>query len=613
METLSFADVPDTEALVAWLAARELDTSDWGKGDTKTVKKLWKELEGEEAGLELWKTAEGKLQVVRTTHVLRARVTSAEKYARNIFLFNTWQQYGDGRKRTRNGLLSEKLTTSEMPFEENMHKICERAVCEEEMQRVEESIVKIVPGMVETVPTYDKSIGCPMKVEREHFVDHTTEIEVSKSYPGLITLYHLYTVDIVCSGLPTVDFNTLEFDHPDKDGNRALKYIHAWVWLEWSQIRRYLLEGSTLKERKTKGSFSDAASLGRYLSAYNLDVESWRSTGMSSVAHLYEELEKNTSNLELWGRHDGAPLLIRVVHAIQLKVRAADPRMADRFLMQMWQHTSKGEALTVNRLLAAKMSTDARGVHDAELKDEFFERTAREACEDELGYTVDAHVQLDPSNLPQREGQNRSGVHVVEVGLPEVRCDVEESPTFKGMFTMYHLYTVEVTCENLPAADFASLTFKYQGEVVAKGWRWVTEMESMDIFNARVQSAARKNDQRLHAVEKIKPSTDRLKELVAAMAKKVPDADSDKDVQEALSLSSSISANIDGLLRSYRDKDKGDVSKILPPSMLSKMSGQVLTSEKFLAEAERQHIERSQRRSTLPRRPTADSTLSSAS
>ena len=31
-------------------------------------------------------------------------------------------------------------------------------------------------------------------------------------------MYHLYTVDIICTGLPLTDLNTLEFEHPDKVG-----------------------------------------------------------------------------------------------------------------------------------------------------------------------------------------------------------------------------------------------------------------------------------------------------------------------------------------------------------------------------------------------------------
>lgn len=54
---------------------------------------------------------------------LVSQVTSPDRYQRGIFLFNTWQQYGDGRTRTRNGLLSEKLTIDEMPLEQNLHEV----------------------------------------------------------------------------------------------------------------------------------------------------------------------------------------------------------------------------------------------------------------------------------------------------------------------------------------------------------------------------------------------------------------------------------------------------------------------------------------------------------
>eukprot|EP00438_Fugacium_kawagutii_P036389 Skav214565 [mRNA] locus=scaffold2080:58717:60748:+ [translate_table: standard] len=88
----SLEDVPSAEDLAQWLVDRGLDTADWGKDNTKDVGKFWK-------------------------------VTSPDRYQRGIFLFNTWQQYGDGRTRTRNGLLSEKLTTAEMPLEENLHEV----------------------------------------------------------------------------------------------------------------------------------------------------------------------------------------------------------------------------------------------------------------------------------------------------------------------------------------------------------------------------------------------------------------------------------------------------------------------------------------------------------
>ncbi|CAK0888621.1 unnamed protein product [Prorocentrum cordatum] len=99
------------------------------------------------------------------------------------------------------------------------------------MQRVIEAAYVIGPGY--PAPEYDPSYVCPLNVEQEHFIDHTIEVEISKSFPGLLTMYHLYTVEIICSGLPGVDFNTLEYAEPGKDGERKLKYIHAWSWLEW--------------------------------------------------------------------------------------------------------------------------------------------------------------------------------------------------------------------------------------------------------------------------------------------------------------------------------------------------------------------------------------------
>merc|ERR1719277_2953288 len=108
------------------------------------------------------------------------------------------------------------------------------------MQRCAEAALKIPLGG--PAIEYDPNYVCPLEVVDAFFVEHTIEIEESKSYPGLLTMYHLYTVDIVCTGLPATDFNTLEFDHPDKFGRRNLKYVHAWVWLQWSQIQRYLYE-----------------------------------------------------------------------------------------------------------------------------------------------------------------------------------------------------------------------------------------------------------------------------------------------------------------------------------------------------------------------------------
>mmetsp|Transcript_61573 Transcript_61573/g.177203 ORF Transcript_61573/g.177203 Transcript_61573/m.177203 type:complete len:678 (-) Transcript_61573:52-2085(-) len=473
-------DVPTVEALRDTLEQWGLNTKDWGAGNTKDVSKFWKEINGSEAGLEVWKRTDGTTAAVRVTHVLRAKVSSPDAHSRNIFLFNTWQQYGDGRRRIRNGLLSEKLTLEEMPLSQNLHAVCQRAVTEEEMQRIVDSSVRIGPQR--PAPEYDPGYRCPLNVVHSEFVDHTIEIEPSKSYPGLLTVYHLYTVDIVCEGLPAVDFNTLEFEAPCQDGKRKLKYIHAWVWLEWQTIQRYLFDGSELKERKSKGSFKSAKELEAWLGQFDIDIESWGTSTWKSVQRLWMELEGSQTQLERWGRNDGVPLLMRVVHVLQLKVTSMEAAANQKFLFQVWQQGADGQIRDVNRTMARKLCTA-----DLPFDAQKFEAAAKTVVNEQLSYLADVHARLSKGDLPTKHNSDSSGVKVVKVEFSDHRFDLEDSPSFKDMTTMYHLYTVEVVCEGLPSSDFASISFDGNGVPSAIGWKWVTWQETLDILHQRAQ------------------------------------------------------------------------------------------------------------------------------
>jgi len=593
-------DVPTSEALAKWLLDRGLDTTHWGEGDTKDVSKFWKEIKLQEAGAEVWRKADGTLQVVRVTHVLRAKVTSPESYERNIWLFNTWQQYGDGRTRTRNGLLSEKLSLEEMPLEDHLHEVCERAVTEEEMQRVVESQCKIGPGR--PAPTFDPNYVCPLKVVREHFVDHIIEIETSKSYPGLLTMYHLYTVDIICTGLPVYDLNTLEFDHADKDGNRKLKYVHAWVWLEWPKIQRYLFEGSSLKERKKKGSFADASALKVWLKQFALSLDDWGKETFKTIDSLWKEIETEETQLELWGRQDGAPLLVRVAHVLQLEVHTTDPRMSGKFLLNTWTQMPNGKARTVNRLLASKLS-----LSQLPYDEKLFEQASIKAASEQLALLVDMHHSIDPDKLPKQEDADPSGISVLGSRFREHRSEVEESPSYKGLFTMYHLYAMEVECQGLPVADFASLDFRPDigkgGQPTLKyahGWSWVTWPQVLDIVHNRTQALERAtkfseaswDDQQ----KGLDDSVTELAGLTGAMQKlcnKVPVTDTDaiEAARSAIALHRSL-MDLQGLYKEVKRKTQSDDSRaaMLPPSMVSKMAEGNVAEKGYLEEAQFKRI-----------------------
>eukprot|EP00928_Gymnodinium_smaydae_P033809 TRINITY_DN24112_c0_g2_i3.p1 TRINITY_DN24112_c0_g2~~TRINITY_DN24112_c0_g2_i3.p1 ORF type:complete len:734 (+),score=79.23 TRINITY_DN24112_c0_g2_i3:100-2301(+) len=582
VKTVTLEDVPTSDALALFLQDHGVATSDWGKGNTKAVSKFFDEMKGQEAELELWKKEDGTIQAVRVTHVLRAKVCSEESQKQGTFLFNTWQQFADGRKRTRNGLLSEKLCVSEIPIEEHLHEVCERAVTEEEMQRLENSMFILQPG--ESPPEYDPDYKCPLTVIEEHLCDHTIEVETSASYPGLLTMYHLYTVDIVCSGLPGVNFNTLEFNHDEK---KSLKYIHAWVWLDWITIKRYLFEGSIMKERKKKGSYVDSSSMVPWLRQFDLALGEWGKGKNRSVDDLYAELENNESELELWGRTDGANLLMRVVHVLQLQVKNSE--LADCFLLHMWQQGQDGLVINVNRLAAQKLKKHANA---EKLDEEHVQMAVKRAVQEQLSFIQDAFYTLGPNTELPNNPQS-ANIQIENLQFVDHRVDVDESPTYKGLHTMYHLYTVEVEISGLPLSDFTTIDIKRRNGPRVNGWRWVSWPTLLDTLHAQIQSLERVEARHIHDTEQIRQELDRgankISQAVGSIAAVLEDcgdiAGSTEINRACKGLQSQVS-NMEFLGECLSDfataKQKQQGTARFPPSMMAKMASNTILSQEFL-------------------------------
>lgn len=245
MERVSLDTCQSPASMSKWLSERGLDTTMWGRRtDTKSVKELCEEVINQEAGLVTWRREDGSLFVVREAHVLRAVVCSKGQ-REGPFLFNTWQQFADGRKRSRNALLSEKLFVNELPLEHHLHAVCARTISEE-MCRLESCTFCVQEGV--EVPPFDSESCCSVEVMEEVIVDTAEEIEYSKSYPGLLTWYKLYTVEVVCQGIPECDFNTLEYLSPKGPcALRDLKCVHAWTWRSVEEINKYLGDQNKLK------------------------------------------------------------------------------------------------------------------------------------------------------------------------------------------------------------------------------------------------------------------------------------------------------------------------------------------------------------------------------
>lgn len=608
LERATLEEVPETSALSEWLRQRGVDTTSWGEGNRKDVGALWKELDADECGLELWRKADGTTQAVRVVHVLRAKVCTRQSFTRGIFLFNTWQQYGDGRKRIRNGLLSEKVGMSEMPIEANLHEICERAIAEELMQ-ITDSGLRLSPGA--SMPTPDASSPSQVKVLDEHFVDHTIELEDSKSYPGLLTMYNLYTVEIVCSGLPSVEFNSLEFKPTNAKGERPVKYLHAWAWLQWGDIQRYLLEGSKMKERKTSGSFSNAATLNKWLKDLDVNTGLW-DTAMSrrSVQDLFWEVEHGKAQLEMWGRHDGVPLVMRVVHVLQLEVSSPEPALSGKILLETWSQTQGKDATSSLRLPSRALSLS--GSH-LPFDEESFKRATEELVKEKLTGLVDPHFRMQRGMEPDAVMAN---IRIVRSSLGETRHHVQESADYPDLSTLYHIYSVAVEVEGLPTSDFATVD-RPLDEVAcqylslhdgqrAQGFKWLTWQDYAHLLRSQVSDTQiRRVQTRWLCFEQDEGTAgseaiDGLSQVLERLARRAsPEASApgrDEDLEEAQRLLSSLNQAMSSL-KAVRESvfRQAEDTKGIPPSMLTEMKENIIVKPETLrraSEARRDQVQR---------------------
>lgn len=578
-EVFSTREVPSPQDLERLLQREGVDTKGWGKGTTKDVLNLWKELKHEESELQVWRT-EGRRQVVRVVHVLHAKVSSEENYARNIFLFNTWQQNSEGQKKNRCSLLSEKLRLSEMPLERHLHEVCQRAVSEE-LEQVVDGETLIMPGS--PLPRYNAATRSKIRVLRQVFLEHVIEMEQSKSFPGLSTAYHLHRVDIICSGLPTLNFNTLEFHQPDKAGNRKLKYMHAWVWLKFDVIQRYLFEGSTLKERVSKGTFDSAQKLEEWLSQFGVALRC-NSEKLKGAEELYQEVESGKCSLEHYGRVDGLPILLRVAHVLQVKLTNRHHQADQTFLIQeAKQKGSNSNWERVGRHLSTKLNPNREDFdHD------HFAQQAINLVEESIYSITDVHYTINPKAVPKKEDLQKVNLIVEEARFECYRHYIDKSPSYEDILTMYHMYTVLVVCDGLPNPDFASLAFE-KGRAVAYVWRWATWEISMDMLCEQIKQVDRRAMLRVEELRNIAAAGDTclraLKEAVADLQKQMPQVAKISDLRVHLvQLEAEVMSPLDCLSNGQGDTKEVSAAERLPPAMVPRLTDHKLVTDDFLAQ-----------------------------
>ncbi len=180
-------DIYNQKDLEKWLVENGIDTSRWGiiRG-TKSVANLWDEF------------VNGDIQLLddpprRSVHVVEVRIQKGQYVLQELE-----QEFGNGERRARNRLPSEKMKPSEDCMIAALR-------CLKEEIGVEEKDVSFVGPVCEQVRKL---------------------INDSPSYPGLSTKYTFHTVTVEVNGLPDTDFwrpnAAYGFGDPVKR--------HHWAW-----------------------------------------------------------------------------------------------------------------------------------------------------------------------------------------------------------------------------------------------------------------------------------------------------------------------------------------------------------------------------------------------
>lgn len=294
-----------------------IDTTQFGKGEAKTIEQLSQEVQNGSAVLMLDATKHKKL--VRVVDVVALRICAAGSSQK--YLIETQEVYSDGRQRNL-----ERLPGTKKYPHENTKQTTER-------------IVKDLIDVGTCKIHFDYS-------KRELFEQEQT----SPSYPGVITVYRMEIVEgrVSASSSPPSG----EWSHQDPSGTTK-----SFKWMEAAECdAKEIRYGAPDDEDQTSALVQAPIGLNEedlraYLRLYKVDVSQFGQGKAKTLHDISAELMKGDSSL----MHDTDGSIIRVVDVVLLKLKNAE---TNKILVQTEQTYPDGSRVTLNRLPGTKRRPD---------------------------------------------------------------------------------------------------------------------------------------------------------------------------------------------------------------------------------------------------------------
>merc|ERR1712039_1116047 len=104
-----------------------------------------------------------------------------------------------------------------------------------------------------------------------------------------------------------------------------------------------------------------------------------------------------------------------------------------------------------------------------------------------LSHILPDDAALRAGSAPQYDQPAQTKLVIRKPRFTGHRVFTEESPTYLGLQTMYHLYTVELECSGLPEDDFTTSFTEHSGSMLTLGWRWTVWQEVLDTVHERAR------------------------------------------------------------------------------------------------------------------------------
>jgi hypothetical protein len=211
--------------------------------------------------------------------------------------------------------------------------------------------------------------------------------------------------------------------------------------------------------------------------------------------------------------------------------------------------------------------------------------------------------------MPAEESFEKMYPEVLNVTFEGHHFDLEESPSYKGMHTMYHLYTLEVLVDGLPLVPFTTINLRKQGGPFLDGWRWLTWEETLDIIHGECSALDRQDQNRMKGIEAVKNGTvDELLDQVRSMMERriaekeeganpgssekrtriqsasscLGDTTRDGSEEDAWKRLTELAQTLKDELSAVAENTNQDASNLatmLPPSMVSKMAENTIATQ----------------------------------